>query len=404
MRGDRICPKCGQTIPRGTAECPICARPISFYLRRETLLLVCFAVLAILFTITGFAVKLYHGREQSLARSWYNRGENSLQKRDAAGAIEDFRNALFHEPGEPLYQLRLAQALTNSDHFLEARSYLLRLWAGDPANGPVNLALARLTISQGGPPSQVITYFQSAIDGVWNGQTEDRFAIREELCEYLIDHGERTEAAVELAALAPETPNNAKLITQVGTLFSQAQDYALALKEFQQSLHLNAHQPDAWAGAGQAAFALGQYRAATHELSRAVAERSQDPDAVRVLGLARDILEINPFDRHIPVQDRRRRAFRAFQTAMVRLNQCAQSKGETLGVQDPQSKLQTVYADALKMKPQVQSKAFQRNPDLLDSEMGLVFRIEEVTKDECGAPSGLDEALVLISSKNGAPD
>ncbi len=404
MRGDRICPKCGQTIPPGTAECPICARPLSFYLRRETLLLVCFAILGLLFTITGFTVTWYHGKEQSLAQGWYTRGEEALQKGDAPVAMADFRNALYHAPGNPRYQLRLVQALIQSGHFAEARTYLVRLWASDPASGPVNLGLAHLTMSQKGPTSQVITYFHSAIDGVWNGQSTDRRAMREELCEYLIDSGKGAEATAEIAALASETPNDPKLLTQTGFLFLKAQDYSFALKEFQQSVSLNSHQPDGWAGAGRAAFALAQYRTARYDLSRAVAENPVNSDAARTLGLARYVLKIDPFDRRIPVRERHRRAIHAFQIALARLNQCAQSRGEALDVPNPQTPLQKVSVDALQIKPQMQPSVLQRNPDLLDSAMSMVFRIEEVTKKECGSPSGLDQALLLLASKNRTPD
>jgi tetratricopeptide (TPR) repeat protein len=401
MRDDRICPKCGQIIPRGTEDCPICRRSLDFYLRRETLLLVSFAVVAILFTFTGFVVTGYHSREKRLAWHWYTQGETDLQRAKPAKALSDFRNALFHQPGDPAYQLRLAQALIAMNRLDEAQTYLSRLWEADPANGPVNLELGLLAMKRRNVP-HVITYFHSAIDGVWNGQPAHRRRLRQELCEYLIDHGRRDEALAELTALSAETPDDAALRTQVGDLFLKLNDYALALKEYRQSLRLNPKQPEALFGAGKAALALGNYRAARLDLTRAVAENHSNAEAAGLLHVADHVLQIDPFDRRVPISERRKRTMVAFQRAVARLNECATAKGEYLDISSPQTDLQRAYADAMKMKSQVNMAAFRRNPDLLDSEMNLVFRIERLTASECGAPSrGVNQALLVIAANYG---
>ena len=50
--GDRLCPRCGQLIPAGQTDCPVCTRPQGFLwsLERETLVLLSIVVLAIFFT------------------------------------------------------------------------------------------------------------------------------------------------------------------------------------------------------------------------------------------------------------------------------------------------------------------------------------------------------------------
>jgi len=404
MQGDKICATCGQMIPSDTSECPICANGLGFNLRRETLLLLCFVLLGVLFTATGFVVKFYHAHEKALAEEWYQRGEAMLAENKPQDALTDFRTALFHDEGNARYQLRLAQALVASGHLEEARTYLTRLWQTDPASGPVNLELARLAIRRG-DVAQVISYYHNAIDGVWQGASEQqRRHLRQELCEYLIEHGRRTEAVAELMALSSETPDDPSLRTQVGDLFLKAQDYDSALKEFRRSLNLDRKQAAAWAGAGKAAFEMANYRAARIYLTRALDLDPKDADSARMLEMTDRVLEIDPFDRFVSTQVRRRRVIFAFQHALTRMEACAQTHGEDLSIAPPQTELQKLYASALKMKPEMREQILRRNPDLIDSAMALVFQTEQVVARQCGPPHGIDQALLLIAQKNGVPN
>jgi tetratricopeptide (TPR) repeat protein len=401
MRGDRTCPNCGQTIPRGTAECPICHKSVDFYLRRETLLLVSFIGVVLLFVLTGFVVKWYSTKQRRLGWQWYTQGETDLHKGKPAAALFDFRNALFHQPGDPSYQLRLAAALVVSGRLDEAQSYLSRLWDSDPANGPVNLELGLLAMKRGNLP-QTITYFHNAIDGVWDGQADPRWRIREQLCEYLIDQGHRDDALAELTALSAETPDDAARRTQVANLFAKVGDNAVALKEYERSLRLNPKQPQAWLDAGKAALALGDYRTARSDLGRAVAENRANTEADHLLRLTNRILQIEVFDRHVTLSERSKRTVLAFQHALTRLSSCAAAKGENLSVPTPQTELQGIYAEAMKMKPGVKITTLRHNPDLIEPDMNMVFRIERLTAARCGAPSSMmDQALLAIAGNNG---
>ncbi|HLI34269.1 MAG TPA: tetratricopeptide repeat protein, partial [Terriglobia bacterium] len=312
--------------------------------------------------------------------------------------------ALFHEGGNEHYQLRLAQALVASGHLDEARTYLTRLWQADPASGPVNLELARLAIRRG-DVAQVINYYHNAIDGVWQGDSEQlRRNLRQALCEYLIEHGRRAEAVAELMALSAETPDNPQLRTQVGDLYLKAQDYDSALKEFRRSLRLDRKQEAAWAGAGKAAFEMADYRAARGYLTHALELDPKDADSARMLEMANRILAIDPFDRFVSTRVRRQRVIFAFQHALARMESCAQSRGENLNASTPQTDLQKLYASALKVKPEMREQILRRSPDLIDSAMALVFQAEQVIARQCGPPHGIDQALLLIAQKNGVAE
>jgi len=49
------------------------------------------------------------------------------------------------------------------------------------------------------------------------------------------------------------------------------------------------------------------------------------------------------------------------------------------------------------LKPKITALELRRNPDLVDSAMDLVFRIERQTSLVCGTPTGTDLALLLIA-------
>ncbi len=404
MQGDRTCPKCGQLIPRGTADCPLCVNPVLFNLRRETLLLFSLLGMGVLFVATMFLVRSYHVQERALGGHWYTRGEADLKTGRPKAALSDFRTALYHASGNSIYQLRLAQALIDSGQLDEARVYLSRLWQVNPADGEVNLELAQLAMRAGDIP-QVINYYHNAIDGVWpSGSGQRRLQLRQQLSEYLIDHNQRSEAIAELMALSAQTPNDAALKTRGADLFLKAQDYDAALKEFRRSLQINSRQAAAWEGAGQAAFLSGSYREARDYFIRALRLSPRDTETAKMLETTGYILQVNPFDRHVSVAARRRRVVAAFGLALSRLQGCAKTLAQTLpGPQppSPQTDLQQAYAGLMKMKPQITEVSLRRDPDLVDFAMNLVFHIEQITAQQCGPPKGPDLALLLLANRNG---
>ncbi len=404
MQGDRTCPKCGQMIPRGTADCPFCVNPILFNLRRETLLLLSLLGIGVLFVATAFLARAYHRQERALGGHWYNHGEADLKAGRPQAALSDFRIALYHASGDSIYQLRLAQALLDSGRLDEARIYLTRLWQANPADGEVNLELALLATRAGNIP-QVVNYYHNAIDGVWPvGSGPRRLQLRQQLSEYLIDHNQRSEAIAELMALSAQTPNDAILKTQVGDLFLKAQDYGAALREFQRSLQINSKQPEAWKGAGQAALSSGRYREARDCFLRARRLAPRDKETAEMLETTGYILQTNPFDRRVSVAVRRRRVVAAFGLALNRLEECAKTVAQPLSgtpAPAPRTVLQQAYAEGIKMKPQITVNSLRLDPDLVDSTMNLVFHIEQITARQCGPPKGQDLALLLLANQNG---
>ncbi len=82
---------------------------------------------------------------------------------------------------------------------------------------------------------------------------------REEI-HFLLDHQENSRALSEVLILAAEIPDDDPTgQTEVGQLFLRAGDAQHALKHFVRSMALERNNPAALAGAGDAAFQLGDY-------------------------------------------------------------------------------------------------------------------------------------------------
>lgn len=404
--GDRLCPRCGQLIPAGQTACPVCTRPKGFLwsLERETLVLFSIVLLVVFFVITGFTVKRYHAEQAALGGRWYQRGEDALQANRPEEAVNDFHTALVYARDSTTYQMRLAEALVKANHQAEAEVYLRSLWVRQPGDGNVNLQLARLSANAHNVP-EAIRYYHNAIFGVWQGNPEThRRQVRIELCNFLLAEGERNAAESELIALQAELPPEAGLHTQVGLMFAQVEDYRRALQEFQQALKLNPKQPGAAAGAGEATYQLADYARAHRYFQRALEIDPKDQEAAKKLEISGLVLELDPFQRRLSQDERGRRTMAAFQQALSRLKQCAQSRGVNLQSQQESGPFASIYSSVKNMQPKVTRRNLQRNPDLITNVMDLVMQMEETAQQACGTPPPPDQALLMISHTRGVTE
>jgi tetratricopeptide (TPR) repeat protein len=366
-------------------------------LPRNTLLLLSFLVLLILFVITSFAVKAYRTKQRALARQWYDRGERELEAGHAEAALEDFRSALVYSPKDSPVELRLAHALGAAGHLPEARAYLLGLWERQPGNGTVNLELARLAADSGSVP-EAVQYYHDAIYGQWDDNpAEHRRQAGLELAEFLLRVGEKAQAQAELIALTADLPRDPALETQVATLLLRTGEYEHAGPLFHQALRLRPNYAPALEGAGEASFGMGNYREARRYLARAKRVSALSVHSQSLLDTATLILESDPLAPRLSGVERAGRALRAFAQSMERLSGCATARGVSFENGPQQSDLQKTHALALALRPKVRGRNLACDPDLLLRVMDMVFEIERVTERACGEPQGVDLALLLLS-------
>jgi predicted Zn-dependent protease len=366
-----------------------------FYLRQRPALLVALSILAVIFflAVTGLS-RAYHRQREFLGNRWSARGFADLKAKNYDAAVGAFRTALLYSRDDYSYQLNLAEALIGLNRTGEASAYLLNLWDQEPENGVVNLELARIARQQG-RTDEAVRHYHNAVYAAWPRQQEDqRREARLELIDLLLQRKAVGDAQAELIALAANVNDEPGLQKTLGDLFLHAGDYEHALAAYRTALRTSQHDAAAMAGAGHAAFELERYASAQHYLKSAIAANSTDSQSALLLETTESVLQMDPFRPHISTTDRNRAVMDAFATAGQRLASCPLPKVGTPGRIGSAASLNDEW-NAL--KPRINAAGLSRNPDLADTAIDLVFRIERQTSMVCGAPTGTDHALFLIA-------
>ena len=362
-----------------------------FYLRQRPVILASLTLLAVAFflAVAGLS-RVHQAQRQAIGERWFNRGIADLNAKRYDAAVTDLRAALLYAPDAYSYQLKMAEALIGQGHTGQALAYLTNLWDREPENAVVSLELARIA-AQREQTDDAIRYYRNAVYAVWPSDQEGmRLDARLELIDLFLRIRDRAQAQGELIALEASAGRDPVRQERIGELFLRAEDYEHARQAFDTVLKLDRHNAAAMAGAGYAAFELGQYRSAQNYLQAALAANANDTASADRLKITQMVLHMNPFRRQISVSERDRIVVEAFQTAGERLRTCklpAATGGSQPSLNDEWAQL----------KPQITGSGLQRNPDLVETAMDVVFRIERETTTTCGSPTGIDLALLLIS-------
>src|ERR1700719_2340266 len=131
-------------------------------------------------------------------------------------------------------------------------------------------------------------------------------------------------------------------------------------------------------------------------LEAAVAGNPADTQSAARLKTTELVMKMDPFRREISAVQRRRIVIQAFAAAGGRLKVCS-AAGNSSGPPSSGTPQPSLLEDCTKMKPRITEQSLQRNPDLIEVAMNLVFDIERQTSAACGSPTGIDMALLLIS-------
>lgn len=366
---------------------------LSWYSAREPLIIMALSAAAIAFFFAVLALsKFFDSHQSARADEYFQQGTLDLRNHHPDAAVNDFHAALTYSRDSYATQLSLAQALLALNRTEEALQYLTNLWQREPENGMVNFELARI-YAEKGDATQALRYYHNAIYAIWN-QDQDpvRRSSRLELINFLLARQLHGQAESELIALQSNLPQDPELITKVGELFMQVPDYQRALELFVRSLKLRHQAPDALAGAGQAAFELGQYKTSEHYLKSAVAANPSDTASAQLLQTARLVIQIDPYNMRLSAFQRSANVKTAVQSATARLSACI---ANTPAASSGSSGLQTLNSRLSQLRPKLRRS--NTDSDTVDEAMSLVFDIEQQTKNICGPPTGRDLALLLIS-------
>jgi tetratricopeptide (TPR) repeat protein len=410
-------------MPPDTYWCSACGKlNASFRARLDFLAMIVGVLLGI--GVTSRYVAYLKDFESSLGHRWFVRGQQAMQQNQPGIAIDDYRNALGYDSSDPMYRQRLAEALVAMGQLAEARSYLMGLWTQSPADGEVNLDLARLYVREDKPESAV-RHYRMAVDGVWDqAALQHRIDTRLELVQYLLKQGAPARTTAELIALQAEAPDDAVLQLTIGKLFLQLGDNSRATKAFETVLKRGTQNAEAWSGEGRAALAEGDYRKAVRALATAA---SLDPSKgaggdAQELELARAALDADPSLRTLSLEQRANRVASAFDLAMGRLQACSVRRGIALSPALPQNSapkapaaeshnldasatgtapapdsLQLLYESGTQRRAAAGAKALQKNPDSLATTMQFVYQVFRTADAACPAGSLRERAMALLA-------
>ena len=360
-----------------------------------TLLVLALSTVA-LYAITSFLFRSFSARQAQLAQQYAASGQQELSRGDAERAVSDLRTSLFYAPDDMTNRLLLAEALARSNHLEQARSYFLGLLDAQPADGFLNLQLARLA-RQRKDSRAAIDYYRASAVGNWNGDSQrERFSVQRELAEYLIEMKDLPSARAELLIAAADAPEDAAVYTMLGQSFEKANDPTDALNLYGKAIKLNPADSEASYRAGRVAYQMGDFSQAATLLSlarRESAEAKVSEENARevddLLQSARRIQELSLSSGLAP-QERVEHLLRALPIAKERFDSCA---AHFNGGQVP-SELQSLQAGWTDADKVGMRRSLLEDPSEQDSLTKLIFETERVTTGFCGAPSG-DDALLL---------
>lgn len=362
-------------------------------LRDSVALFTVFAITVVLGILTYFLFASFSRHRDVLARRWQANGERAMRTGHPDRAVQALRSALEYAPDNRNTEIDLAMALAASGRDLEATSYFNTLLEAQPGNGLIHLQLARIAAKQGNA-ALAEEHYQRALDGTWQGDGYvRRREVRLELANYLISQKDYVRAQTELRTAAGNAPKDPALQLKIAGIMEQAQDPADALAIYRAQIRLHNAPVKAFEGAGRTAYALGRMTTAREALSVATqyrgfqAQSEAERDSVRqMLANATRILQLYP-DPNLSVRTRAERILNNAKTARARLASCAANPAMAVKLTDIQSQWQQIPARLTLL-------ALERNPQLEQTIMNLVYTTEMQTALVCGAPVG-DDALLL---------
>jgi tetratricopeptide (TPR) repeat protein len=367
---------------------------------REPLAVLILAVLASLFfAVTHNYTAAYDNRRAELGAEWYGRGLRDLQAGRSEAAVDEFRTALLYAPDNWDYRVRLAEALAVGKHTAEALGYYRSLWQSNPSDGAVNLELARLAVKSGDRPGAE-RYFNGAIFGSWDADAEaNRREALFEMIDFYLAHNDLGSADSHLMVLTSNLPPDSHLHVEVAERFRRANDPVHALEQFREALAQDHDNIDALRGAADAASRLADDRDARIFLERIVHLVPSDTEAHQRLETIYELQALDPFQPRIGVAERARRALRGFQLAGDRLTACGNQL--QLDFSSPSDHpLAALNKRWTERNPSLKQVQLQRDADLTEQVIDLVFQIEKQTNRFCGAPPpGPDLALLTLAQR-----
>lgn len=267
-------------------------------------------------------------RESAMhAAALYREGREFLVQGHPRTAAERFAAAFGMERSNTRYQLALAEALLDDGRLELAEATLTSLLARAETDGGVNVAMARVLVREG-RTDEAKSYYHRAIYGHWGADSvRARIASRLELIDLLAAQGAKQELLAELLPMEEVMPDSLALRKRVGHLFVVAGSPARGASIFRELLRQNPADGDAYAGMGEVALSLGNFRMARADFLQASRLLPEDTAIAARLALSDTILAISPIERGLGTHERFIRARDILVRTVATAESCAVPSG-----------------------------------------------------------------------------
>ena len=264
--------------------------------------------IALFLGVDAWLARVDRAESRAHAANLYADGRQLLARGDSRAAIERFSSAVAIERANVAYQIGLAEALFADGRVGDAESILEAALDRAEMDGAANLLMARVQLALG-HGEEAKSYFHRAIYGRWRGDTiHERLQARFELISLLSRQGARQELLAELLPIQDLALDSIELQRKLGHLFIQAGSPSRGVEIFRKLLQHSPSDGDAYAGMGEAALALGNFRTARADLRMAARLLPRDTSIARQLVLADSVLLLDPMQRGIGSAFRQQRS------------------------------------------------------------------------------------------------
>jgi tetratricopeptide (TPR) repeat protein len=349
-----------------------------------------------LYAITAFLFSSFTRRRAELGKQFAQSGKISLTRGDNAQAVHDLRISLSYAPDDADTQLLLARALAQTNHWQEARGYLLSLVDVQPADGYINLQLARLSRRRSDVP-RAIQYYRAAAVGNWHDAPLDaRFQTQLELSNYLIAQHRLPSARAELLIAAADAPPTDYAYSQLGDSFLEVNDRPGAANEYEKAVKVNPDDVTALLKAANVLFQTARYAEAESLLSEARRtiphkkfSEAQSIEFQTLLENSRRVQQLT-VGQELPARERNAHLLTDLSIAGKRFAACRAKLDDGNAIPAAMQSLDAQWHASAQL---------MRGPSALDNQADeasmtkLVFDTEQVTRQFCGPPTG-DDALL----------
>ncbi len=277
-----------------------------------------------------FLARLDRSASDAHAASEYADGLALLAAGRPSDASARFGAAVAIDRQNVNYALALGQALLEQGRTTDAEATLRALLDRAENDGAVNLTMAHVMLREN-RPADAKAYFHRAIFGRWGADSvARRTQARFELIDMLAARGDSRELLAELLPFEETSPDSTALRRRLGRLFILAGSPARAAAMFGEVLRRDPEDATAYAGMGEAALELGNFRTARADLAKAAELRPEDPAIARSLAVADSVLSLDPTARGIGAHERYVRSQTLLARTIAVLGACSPSAASAL--------------------------------------------------------------------------